>query len=83
VHTILKAPYAHDPNHFFYMYLDEGSAYITIKDNWLEVDKVMKNSNGPGNTWENNGPMVADSIKNAAGLEAAYREIKSEEGSKK
>jgi hypothetical protein len=76
VHTILKAPYAHDPNHFFYMYTDEGSAYITIKDNWTEVDKYMKNSNGPGNVWENNGPMVADSIKNAAGLEAAYKEIK-------
>jgi hypothetical protein len=75
VHTILKAPYAHDPSHFFYMYLDEGSAYITIKDNWLEVDKVMKNANGPGNTWENNGPMVADSIKNKAGLEAAYKNI--------
>jgi hypothetical protein len=38
----------------------------------------MKNSNGPGNVWENNGPMVADSIKNAAGLEAAYEEIKNE-----
>jgi hypothetical protein len=76
IHTILKAPYAHDPNHFFYMYLDEGSSYITLKDNYCEVDKFMKNSNGPGNTWENNGPMVADSIRNRAGLEAAYREIK-------
>jgi len=76
VHTILKAPYAHDPNHFFYMYLDEGSAYITLKDNYCEAEKFMKNSNGPGNTWENNGPMVADSIKNAAGLTAAYKEIK-------
>jgi hypothetical protein len=76
VHTILKAPYAHDPNHFFYMYLDEGSAYITLKDNYCEAEKFMKNSNGPGNTWENNGPMVADSIKNRAGLEAGYRGIK-------
>ncbi|OQP66401.1 hypothetical protein A3860_12965 [Niastella vici] len=76
IHTILKAPYAHDPNHFFYMYLDEGSAYITLKDNYCEVEKFMKNSNGPGNTWENNGPMVADSIKNAAGLEAGYKGIK-------
>ena len=75
VHTILKAPYAHDPEHFFYMYLDEGSAYITIKDNWLEAEKVMKNANGPGNTWENNGPHVADSIKNKAGLEPAYKNI--------
>lgn len=78
VHTILKAPYAHDPNHCFYMYLDEGSSYLTLKDNWCEEAKFMKNSNGPGNTWDNNGPMVADSIKNAAGLEAAYKEIKNE-----
>ncbi len=76
VHTILKAPYAHDPNHFFYMYLDEGSSYLTLKDNYCEVDKFMKNSNGPGNTWENNGPMVADSIKNRAGLEDAYKGIR-------
>lgn len=76
IHAILKAPYAHDPNHFFYMYLDEGSSYITLKDNYCEVDKFMKNSNGPGNTWENNGPMVADSIKNRAGLEEAFKEIK-------
>jgi hypothetical protein len=76
VHTILKAPYAHDPEHFFYMYLDEGSAYITIKNNWTEKEKYMKNANGPGNTWENNGPMVADSIKNKAGLEESYKGIR-------
>jgi hypothetical protein len=76
VHTILKAPYAHDPNHFFYIYLDEGSSYIQLKDNWTEQEKYMKNSNGPGNTWENNGPKVADSIKNKAGLEEAYKAIK-------
>jgi hypothetical protein len=33
----------------------------------------MKNSNGPGNTWENNGPGVPDSIKNNAGLEAGFK----------
>jgi hypothetical protein len=75
VHTILKAPYAHDPEHFFYMYLDEGSSYITIKDNWTEKEKYMKNANGPGNVWENNGPMVSEKIKNAAGLEPAYRDL--------
>jgi hypothetical protein len=78
VHTILKAPYPHDPNHFFYIYLDEGSSYIQLKDNWTEQEKYMKNSNGPGNTWENNGPKVADSIKNRAGLEEGYKEIKNE-----
>lgn len=76
VYDIVKAPYPHDPNHYFYIYLDEGSAYITLKNNWCEAEKFMKNSNGPGNTWENNGPMVADSIKKAAGLEAAFLDIK-------
>lgn len=75
IHTILTAPYAHDPEHFFYMYLDEGSSYITIKDNYTEKEKYMKNANGPGNVWENNGPMVSEKIKNAAGLEPAYREL--------
>lgn len=75
VHSILKAPYAHDPEHFFYMYLDEGSSYITIKDNYTEQEKYMKNANGPGNVWENNGPMVSEKIKNAAGLEPAYKDL--------
>jgi hypothetical protein len=73
IHTILTAPYAHDPEHFFYMYLDEGSSYITIKDNYTEKEKYMKNANGPGNVWENNGPIVSEKIKNAAGLEPAYK----------
>jgi hypothetical protein len=76
VHSIFTAPYAHDPDHFFYMYLDEGSSGITIKNNFLEKDKVMKNANGPGNLWENNGPMVDEKIKNAAGLEPAYSSLR-------
>lgn len=72
VDSIYKAPYAHIPRHWFYMYADEGTAYITVKDNWLPADKIMHNSNGPGNTWENNGPQVSDSIKRSAGLEPAY-----------
>lgn len=72
VDSIYKAPYAHIPKHWFYMYADEGTAYITVKENWLPADKIMRNSNGPGNTWENNGPQVSDSIKQHAGLETAY-----------
>jgi hypothetical protein len=33
------------------------------------------NANGPGNEWENNGPMVAQKIKDAAGLEPAFRSL--------
>lgn len=73
IDSIYKAPYAHDPNHWFYFYFDEGSSYIHIKNNWCPAEKFMRNTNGPGNVWENNGPQVADSIRRAAGLQPAYR----------
>jgi hypothetical protein len=68
IDAIYHPPYAHDPNHWFWFYFDEGSSFITIKDNWCPGDKFMHNANGPGNTWENNGPTVSDNIKNAAGV---------------
>ena len=78
VDSIYKAAYPHDPHHWFYLYLDEGSSYISVKDNWCPSDKFLKNANGPGNTWDNNGPMVSDKIKNAAGLEPAYQYLLSQ-----
>ena len=60
--------YVHDPNHWFYIYTDEGSALMTVKDNWTEVEKSLQNANGPCNNWTNNGPMVNDSIRANAGL---------------
>lgn len=68
VRDIYSPGYAHDPNHWFYLYTDEGSSFITVRNNWTEAEKYLKNANGPGNTWENNGPAVADSIKKAAGV---------------
>ena len=73
VDSIYKAPYAHDPNHWFYLYTDEGSSYFIVKNNWTPSDKYLQNANGPGNLWENNGPQVADSIKANAGLQAAFK----------
>ncbi len=73
VDSIYKAPYAHDPHHWFYLYLDEGSSYITIKDNWTPAEKFLKNANGPGNVWETNGPMVSDQVEKAAGIIPEYR----------
>lgn len=73
VDSIYKAPYAHDPQHWFYLYTDEGSSYITIKNNWCPAEKFLQNANGPGNIWENNGPQVSAEIKNKAGLEEPYR----------
>jgi hypothetical protein len=69
VRDIYHPKYAHDPNHWFYLYTDEGSSYITVRDNWTPAEKFLQNANGPGNVWENNGPMVSDEIRNAAGIE--------------
>ena len=73
VDSIYKVSYAHDPEHWFYLYTDEGSSYFTIKNNWCPSEKFLKNANGPGNVWENNGPMVDEIIKDSAGLQAAYK----------
>lgn len=76
VHSIYKPGYAHDPNHWFYLYTDEGSSFITVRDNWTEGDKYLKNANGPGNVWENNGAQVDAGIRERAGLEAEYIDLK-------
>lgn len=67
VRDIGKPSYVHDPDHWFYLYTDEGSSNITLRDNWTPSDKYLKNANGPGNIWENNGPQVSEDIKNKAG----------------
>ncbi len=76
IHSIRMSPYVSDPDHWFYLYLDEGSAHITVRDNWCPEEKFLKNANGPGNVWENNGPVVAREIKAAAGLEPAFEDLK-------
>jgi len=68
VRDIATPSYVHDPNHWFYLYTDEGSSNITIRDNWTPSEKFLQNANGPGNVWENNGPQVSDSIKRNAGI---------------
>jgi hypothetical protein len=75
VHDIEMSPYVFDPEHWFYLYLDEGSSFITVRDNWCPEEKFLKNANGPGNVWENNGPRVSEKIKDAAGLEPAFRDL--------
>jgi hypothetical protein len=68
VRDICHPGYAHDPHHWFYLYTDEGSSCITVKNNWTPEEKYLKNCNGPCAVWENNGPQVADSIRIAAGV---------------
>lgn len=67
VRDIAHPTYVHDPNHWFYLYTDEGSSNITICDNWTTSEKYLQNANGPGNIWKNNGPAVSEEIKLRAG----------------
>jgi hypothetical protein len=75
VHSITMNPYVFDPEHWFYLYTDEGSSWITVRDNWCPAERFLKNANGPGCEWTNNGPKVSETIKNAAGLEPAFRDL--------
>ncbi|MGC4102843.1 L-rhamnose mutarotase [Ferruginibacter sp.] len=78
VDSIYKAPYAHLPSHWFYLYTDEGSSYFTVKDNWTPSQKYLQNANGPGNQWINNGPMVKEKIKLNAGLQSNFQFLAAE-----
>ncbi|WP_316739492.1 L-rhamnose mutarotase [Pedobacter aquatilis] len=73
IDSIYKAPYAHLPEHWFYLYTDEGSSHFTIKNNWTPTEKYLQNANGPNNLWENNGPKVPLEIKQNAGLEKQFQ----------
>jgi hypothetical protein len=75
IHDLEKAPYTHDLVNWQYLYLDEGSSYIWVHNNWTEKDKFFTNTNGPGTKWENNGPQVSEVIKNAAGLEKNFKDL--------
>lgn len=67
IHDIYHPSYVHDPHHWFYLYTDEGSSYIRVLNNRTDSVKFLQNANGPGNIWENNGPMVNDSVLKNAG----------------
>lgn len=75
IEDLEKAPYAHIPEHYQYIYLDERSSYVKVENNWTEKDKFFSNTPGPGNEWINNGPQVSEEIKNAAGVQPEYRDI--------
>jgi hypothetical protein len=67
------SPWVHDPLHWFYYYADEGTAHTIWRDNWCPDERFLRNANGEGNVWENNGPQVSDQIKAAAGLQPEFR----------
>lgn len=72
ISDITPSPFVPNPQHWFYLYLDEGSSGVTVRDNWCPAENFLKNANGPGDVWTNNGPSVSEKIKNAAGLEPAF-----------
>lgn len=72
VYDIYQNSYAHDPYHWFYLYTDEGSSYITVINNWVPAPKFLQNANGPGNTWANNNASSNESTKRGAGVRAPY-----------
>lgn len=75
IYYLEKAPYAHIPEHYQYIYFDEGSSFIRSIDNWTEKDKFFSNSPGPGNEWKNNGPQVDAKIKENAGLQTKFWDL--------
>jgi len=75
VHHIYKPVYAHDPHHWFYLYTDEGSSFITVKNNWVPAEKFLQNANGLGNVWENNNAFVNDTVKSNAGILPSFRTL--------
>ncbi|MAT73327.1 MAG: hypothetical protein CMJ58_27905 [Planctomycetaceae bacterium] len=75
IDEIAMSPQVHDPSHWFYVYLDEGSSWITVEDNWCPAERFLANANGPGNVWRHNGPQAGDAVKEAAGLESEYRDL--------
>lgn len=75
IHSIKMSPYVHDAEHWFYLYLDEGSSHITVRNNWCPAERFLSNAVGPGNEWENNGPAVSESVQQDAGLQSEYRDL--------
>jgi hypothetical protein len=76
VHDIYHPEYVHDKTQGYYIYLDEASSWMTIRDNWCSLPKFGQNQPGL-NLWENNGPQLNDSIKLKAGIRAHWQHIKS------
>jgi hypothetical protein len=76
VDDIVMSKWVHDPNHWFYLYGDEGTSFTVWRDNWVPADKFLQNANGPGNNWTNNGPHVDPKIKEAAGLQPAFHNLR-------
>lgn len=73
IDKVYYSPYAHDPFLWLYLYTDEGTQGYTIQNNWIPIQKTLKNHNGPlGNVWKDNYAFVDPKIKENAGIRAPY-----------
>ena len=76
IESLLKAPYAHLPEHVQYIYFDEGTSFMRAENNWVEKSIFFENKQaGLGNVWINNNSKVDESIKKKAGLQDAYKDL--------
>ncbi|WP_281635496.1 L-rhamnose mutarotase [Flavobacterium marginilacus] len=76
IDKVYFSPYAHDPFLWLYMYTDEGSQHFTIQNNWIPIQKILKNNNGPeGNIWKDNYAFVNPKIKENAGIRKPYADL--------
>ena len=73
IFDIYDATYEHLPDHWFYIYTDEGSSGITIKNNFTPTEKYLQNANGPDNVWQNNGAEFTKSVKENAGIQKDFQ----------
>ncbi len=73
IDSAAKAPYAHLPSHWFYLYADEGSTDIKFTHNWTPSTKFLQNTKDKSTWWYDNGPDVDETVKKNAGLEEMYR----------
>jgi len=79
IDKVYNSPYAHDPFLWLYLYTDEGSQGFTIQNNWIPIQKILKNHNGPaGNIWKDNYAFVDPKIKENAGIRSSYANLKKE-----
>nr|WP_288833374.1 L-rhamnose mutarotase [uncultured Flavobacterium sp.] len=79
IDKVYNSPYAHDPFLWLYLYTDEGSQGFTVKNNWIPIQKILKNNNGPkGNIWQDNNQFVSNSVKENAGIRAPFANLKKE-----
>ncbi len=66
IDALVDAPYATN-DRAFYIYFDEATDGFTVENNWCPEELFGYNQPGPNSFWNNNGPMVDESIKHGAG----------------